>query len=211
MNRHFEVYMDESGDLGLSSRSSRYLVVVALVTSEAYRIARLVRKAHRRFGRYAKGGDEFKFNRSNEALREHFLRGIAETNSEIFWVAVTKRCWKDVSLSGSESLWFHVASRALSEASARTQAKSLRVTIDRFSSKPNANAALATRLAQTISSRHAGHFPPDVRMSLVESKESEGLQAADFVAGAVFQKIERKEDKYYRLISGRVGYGGIIR
>ncbi len=209
MHRHVEVYLDESGDLGFSDRSSKHLVIVALATAAPHSLARIVRKAHRKFSLDDGSGAEFKFNRSREPMRRFFLERVAETGSWIVWGCATKSGATQRSLGKSDLVWRYVAARTVSEMSRATRTRSIHLVLDRFSPRPNLNRALAAHLAEEAETHHAGHFPPTVRVSLVESGRSEGLQVADYVAGAVFQSVERGDSSYLRMIQSRVVHGGI--
>jgi hypothetical protein len=90
-----------------------------------------------------------------------------------------------------------------------THTKSIHLVVDRLSPRPNVNRSLAMRLVREVETHHAGHFPPTVNVSLLDSSGSEGLQVADYVAGAVFQSVERGESSYLRMIEGRVVHGEI--
>ena len=209
MHKHVEVYLDESGDLGFSNRSSKHLVIVALATSSPHTLARIVRKAHRKFSLDDGSGSEFKFNRSREPLRRFFLERIAETDSWIVWGSATKSGASRRSLGDGDSLWGYVVSRTVSEMSMATHTKSIHLVVDRLSPRPNVNRSLAIRLANEVETHHSGHFPPTVEVSLVDSKRSEGLQVVDYVAGAVFQSVERGESSYLRMIERRVVHGEV--
>lgn len=71
------------------------------------------------------------------------------------------------------------------------------------------NRSLAIRLANEVETHHFGHFPPTVEVSLVDSKRSEGLQVVDYIAGAVFQSVERGKSSYLRIIERRVVHGEV--
>ena len=209
MHNRVEVYLDESGDLGFSNRSSKHLVIVALATTSPHALARIVRKAHRKFSLDDGSVTEFKFNRSREPLRRFFLDHIAETGSWIVWGSATKSGAYQRSLGDGDSLWGYVASRTVSEMSRATHTKSIHLVVDRLSPRPNVNRPLAVRLSNEVETHHAGHFPPAVKVSLVDSSRSEGLQVVDYVAGAVFQSVERGESRYLRMIERRVVHGEI--
>ena len=91
--------------------------------------------------------------------------------------------------------------------SRRTFAKEIQVLIDRRSTEPMARRLLENRVESDITSHHAGLFPPAVRVGHQDSAGSAGIQVADFVAGAVFQGLERPHTSYLDLISGNVVSG----
>src|SRR4030042_123399 len=90
MHRRVEVYLDESGDLGSSPRSSRYFVVVAVAVAEPRELRRLVKKVQRM--RYPHVGEpmEFKFHSSPDRVRGMMCAGLARTSALIAWRGVAK-------------------------------------------------------------------------------------------------------------------------
>ena len=209
MYKHVDVYLDESRDLGFSSCSSKHFVVVALVTQEPNRLARIVRRCHRKFGSSCRGNPELKFNRCSERLRRFFLEGVSKTDSWIIWNGIEKSRVDVNTRSDKDAIWRHVASRTVSEVSRRTHARSMHIVIDRRSIKKVARKALDDLLREEVLDHHSGVFPPVVWVSHVDSTLSKGLQVVDHVAGAVFQSVERGNHAYLKMIEAKIAHGEV--
>ena len=209
MYDHVDVFLDESGDLGFSPTSSRHLVVAAVATTESRMLARIARKAHRRCGFKGRGVAEFKFNRSRDSLRRFFLGGLAATDSWMVWGAVVKSNAPPCLKEDKNELYQYLVCRTVSELSRRTHAKTVHILIDRRSTEPTVRRALEGRVKSEVATHHAGYFPPVVRVGHMDSMNSEGLQIADHVAGAVFQCLERADGSYLELIEDRIVDGRI--
>ena len=194
------MYLDESGDLGFSSRSSKHFVVVVIATREAHKLARIVRRGHRRFGAAGRSFAEIKFNSSGAQLRRYVLEGLAQTDARIVWGGVRKAPVPVGLFPEGLGLWDYVASRAISELSRRTAARSMHLTVDKFSNRLVVRMEVARRLVDETVIHHGGYFPPIVTISQIDSMKSEGLQLADFVAGAVFRSVENGDDSYLSLL-----------
>jgi hypothetical protein len=208
MHRLVEVYIDESGDLGFSASSTEHLVVVALATSTPHELSRIVRKARRRFRRSGCTNSEFKFNGSRRPMRQFFLEQLARTGSWIVWSSVLKSEFARETSASGDSLWLKTACGTVSRMVQLTDAKRIHLKVDRYSTRPNINRALAETLKDVAVRHHAGYFPPDVVVFPVDSLSSEGLQVADYVAGAVFHSVERGDPSYLGIIEEIVLRGG---
>jgi len=204
---HVDVYLDESGDLGFSERSSGCFVIVALATTEPHKLVRVIRKAHRRFSLVDGAASEFKFNRSGERLRQFILGGLVKTDSWFAWGGVVKPCVPQRFRRDREELWQYVAARTMAELSRRTYTKALHVFVERRSLRKVVRRHISERLRWEVENHHGGHFPPDVRISHIDSSMSAGLQVADHVAGAVFCSVERGNPCYVEQIKSKVSYG----
>jgi len=207
LHKHVEIYLDESGDLGFSSRSSEHFVIVALATAEPHKLIRIVRKAHRKFSLVDGAGSEFKFNRSREPLRRFLLDGIVKTDSWFVWGSVTKARIPLRLRSDKEELWQHVAARTVAELSSGTPTKAMHIVVDRRSLTKIVRHRLSERLRWEVERNHGGFFPPIVTVSHIDSAMSAGLQIADHVAGAVFLSLERGDSSFLRQIEGRTSHG----
>ena len=211
MHRHVEVYIDESGDLGFSTSSTKHLVMVALATSAPHELSRIVRKARRRFSQSDGAGSEFKFNRSGGPMRRFFLEQLARTESWIVWCSVLKSETLHEGFVDGESLWLHAACSTVSRIARLTHAKSVHLKVDRYSTRPNTDWILVETLRNVAERDYPGYFPPSVKVSLVDSLTSEGLQVADYVAGAVFHSVERGDPSYLEIITEIVLRGGPLK
>ena len=207
---HVEIYVDESGDLGVSHPlSSRYLVVDALVVDDRVALGRIARKARRLS--VAKRGvqDELKFNNSPPAIREYVLSSLAASDSTIVWAALDKtRACRTRNLRG-HGLFTYLLAKVLEGAFNRIDARNVDVIID-WSRAHYAQRTQLEPLVRLVSERsHAGYFPPDVRMSYLDSSTCLPLQVNDFVVGAAFQHIERGDSRLIELIKDRIVSGRI--
>jgi hypothetical protein len=205
MHRTIHMFVDESGDLGLSLSSSKHLVVAALATAEPRLLARIARRSRRRYG--LEGVGELKFNKDGDRLRRAVLESIGDTDSFIAWGAVIKANAPRDLKGDPNGLYQYLVRRTVSDLSMTIHAKRVRVLIDRRSTEPTVRRALEGRIASDVAMNHAGYLPPAVVVGHMDSVNSEGLQIADYVAGAVFQRLEREDGSYLRPIVDRVVRG----
>jgi hypothetical protein len=74
-----QVYIDESGDLGFSSKSTRFFVVSFMITRNHMIIdlalKRILKKLHKR-KKYSQRSSELKFSNSNNAVKNIVLKKI---------------------------------------------------------------------------------------------------------------------------------------
>jgi hypothetical protein len=208
MHRHVELYLDESGDLGFSSRSPEHFVIVALATAEPHKLVRTVRKAHRKFSLVDGAGPEFKFNRGREPLRRFLLDGVVKTNSWFAWGSIEKSRVPPWRRSDKEGLWQHAAARTVAELSRSTHTRVTHIHVDRRTLTRIVRDRLSERLRWEVERNHGGHFPPRVTVSHIDSATSAGLQIADHIAGAVFLSLERGDSSYLRRTEGKCVCGG---
>lgn len=182
-------------------------MVVALALPEPEELVRVVKRISRRhFLRFEKS-IEFKFNRSSEHARRLILDGIASTESAISWGGILKENTPRQLRDDKNELYGYLCSRATSALTRNIQSRSIHIVLDRRSSNRSIRRNLEAQLARAVLAYHPGHFSPEIRESHLDSMACEGIQAADFVAGAVFQGLERSNLTYLDRIRGRVVHG----
>ncbi len=87
------IFLDESGDLGFKSKSSRYFVVAALCTETEKTTTRCIKKVRQGLSRkYIRA--ELKFTESSDATRRRVLQCISKRDVSISYIALNKN-WVD--------------------------------------------------------------------------------------------------------------------
>jgi len=210
MRKHVDIFIDEAGDLGFESpRSSKYLIVGALATSEAQRLGRLTKKAHRKFKVSGKGAIEFKFNNSTDSTRRFFLEGVANVECWIVWGAIEKKNTRNSLKGKTDKLYNMLCGKVMVKVFQCTLADDIHLIVDRRSSKRTNRETFDHHVENILLSNHAGMFPPECRISHFDSRGNEGLQVHDFVVGAIFQKLERGNDSFLDVIKGKIQSGQV--
>ena len=207
MHRHVDVCLDESGDLGSSFGSSKYIVVAALATNEPHELKRIVRAARGRLRARDRRMVELKFNKSPDTLRRLLLADVAGTSSMVAWCGLEKSGMPHVPKPDRERLLHVMSGSVVSEIARRTHARSMSVMVDRRWTKEKQRAEFSTCIERAVSARHSGYFAPSMEVCHFDSMACEGLQVVDFVAGAVFKSIERADGSYLGIISRNIVHG----
>jgi len=206
LRKLLNIYLDESGDLGLKNeRGSRYFIVAALATFNPEAISRLVKRANRHFARERRGATEFSFHNESDLVRSHFLAGIGRCECWIAWEALDKKSnrirfppsieWRAtydrVCLSVLSTLIFSIPSKGVD------------ITVDKFYTKESWRKDFDAKMMQGIS-EVSNQIPRRIELHHSSSMNSECLQAHDFVVGSVFHMLERGSPKYYEAIKKRI-------
>ena len=168
---------------------------------------RLVRKARMKFAREIQCRPELKFTKSSDRLRRFILEGLAKTDASVVWTGIAKPTAMARRSQSADVLIRLLSRDVCSEVFGRICARSFDVVMDRRWTKEKTRNDLDEEIELAAAIRHCGHFAPDVKISHFDSRSSPGLQVADFVAGALFQKFERANGSYCDIISKEVTYG----
>ncbi|MBM4422466.1 MAG: DUF3800 domain-containing protein [Chloroflexi bacterium] len=186
---------DEAGDTGSSGYSSRYLVVAGIVCASLEPLRRLVARTRKTLGKKLRNVPELKARHSTPRLTAQFLGRIAELDIEIFAAGLDKRA---VPRPQDPEDWYR---RAYAEAVRQALAhhEQITLTMDNRYTK----AALRDKLVQFIAA-YSQRSGTALTFVYADSHRERARQAADAVAWSFFQKYERGDESFYRLIAGKV-------
>lgn len=186
------VFIDESGDLGL--HGSKYLILAALMVEETKPLNRLVRRTRRRFGKELGGATELKANKSSDEIRRYLLKKANELpGASVFFIVLEKRKLASEYLkSDKHRLYNYVAGKLAGYLP--VGGLNVDIRIDRSKGRQmleeDFNDYFASKLGQ----------PSKLGIRHSDSQNWAGLQIADFLAWACFQKFEHGNGSFIELI-----------
>jgi len=70
------VFIDESGDIGFSNKSTRYYIVACLETKRPDELSAAFKRARKKLGKGLKNIPEFKFSRSSFKVRSVVIKEL---------------------------------------------------------------------------------------------------------------------------------------
>ena len=200
------IYLDESGDLGFSSKASKYFVIAALMTKDSLRIEKCITKVRKeRLPNKYKKIPELKYHNSDNIVRRRILQCIAKTDTEIAYAILRKRqVYENLrnkpnilynflcgSLIGNIFRNYHINSR-------------VNVIVDRSLTNINREAFDEYVSYRALMSKTEIFNLDLLEINHVDSTQNRCIQAVDFVAGAIARNYEREDPLFYQIIDGRI-------
>lgn len=195
------LYLDESGDLGFSERSSSHFIIGFLVTETEVILKRQVKRVKERFG--IPQGIEAKAADSDIHFRRAMLHAIGRSQVEIHIITVYKTHVHKKLRENTNILYNYAASLLLLPFLKAKAAEAVTLVVDqRIIRVPGGKLPFDDYIKTELWGTH-GVFT-DLRIHHVDSRQSYGLQAADFVTNALFRARERGDWSLWNLIRDRV-------
>jgi len=188
-------FVDESGTAAPLS-GSHFLVVALLAAVKPRSIDLHIRRAHKKYGTSLASG-EMKANSSRAEVVEQLLRVIASEPVAIVAVVVDKQSIVRPP-SDVEEVYRQTVAQVVWHAVKRWPR------IDLCLDKRYTTKRLRYRLELEIRERISDLPQEVVIIHQEDSIAYKGLQAADYVAWAFFQKYEHGDNRFYRLIADKV-------
>lgn len=194
-------YLDESGDLGFGDGASDTFVIAAVCVDRGKQdqLKRLVRRF--KSSRSIPPSVELKANATRAVDRDRFCRELADLECSAHYIVVNKNKVKTELRRDTNILYNYVTGLMLGpllcnllQAQVHLDCRTIKV-----ASGNSLSEYLRIKLWCEMNS------PVNVALSFPDSRQSLGIQAADFVANAVFRKYERRDSSGYSALSRIIG------
>lgn len=188
------MFLDESRDLGFTPKSSKYFIIACLCVDEEKTVNRCIKTVRQGLSKKYKKA-ELKFSNSSKTTRRRVLECIALKNVSISYLALNKG-WIHSHLRDKKFVIHnYMIAQLLSELLDETSKNKTIIVIDKF--LPYKNVVDFNRYIDLKT-------PAELDIRHESSHSSNGIQAVDFIAGAIHLKYRTNEESFYSLISNKV-------
>lgn len=195
-------FVDEAGDADPYS-GSRFLVVAAFTTPIVRPIDLRVKRAHQSLGR-AVQSDELKASAQDQRVNERLLQSLAKEDISIVTAIIDKRAILRPPRD-SEDIYREAVTREVSHC------VTLWPRIELFLDQRYTNRGLQHRLERIIREGIANQHAEVVLIHQEDSRKNKGIQAADHIAWAIFQKYEAGNERFYQAIQPQIAKEEVIK
>jgi hypothetical protein len=200
-----DIYIDESGDIGLGPRSSPYFVIAALIVNDPLDIKRCFKKIRRnKLKKKFKELPELKFNSSDKVIRRRVLECIASSDIDIWCSVLRKEQLFDHLRETPQIVYNYLTGSLIAKIYLHYRpSHTFNVIVDK-----SLNGIQRELFDNYVVYKTMEHnipftpFPIPPTVIHVDSKTEPCVQAADFVAGAVHRKYRMNEHACYAIIEG---------
>ncbi|OGH67864.1 MAG: hypothetical protein A3C15_00710 [Candidatus Magasanikbacteria bacterium RIFCSPHIGHO2_02_FULL_50_9b] len=191
------IFLDESGDLGFDfskRKTSRFFIVAIILTHDRRLIQQAVKKIHKELVRaYRSNPNVLHATSERPKVVLQFLKLLSKIDCKIFVMSIDKL--KFGLQTVPKELYTMLVLHILQNLCATTRFGTKDV-VEIYASRRDTNKFMIAHFLNAITLRIRGHDKRFV-MSVRNPSDEKGLQAADFVSWAVFQKLEYGNSDYY--------------
>ncbi len=199
------VFVDESGDLGFTKKSSKYFVIASVETTDDKQFDSLFKKVRKSLKKKERDIPEFKFTKTNQDTKLKILSKIAELDVSFSAVVLDKNTVA-FHLRTKQQILYNYLTGFIVEILPVSRHRRIKLVIDKFLTNEVERSNFDEYILQKVEEvclKH-GIIVPEVRVNHASSQSHCGLQVADFVAGSIFNKYERGYEKYYTIIKPKI-------
>lgn len=208
-----KLYIDECGDLGFSDKATQFFIIAFLMTyNEWEQIIKFRRLLKRLRQRKKYKHDELKFSKANDDVRKIILKEICAYDCNFGFVILNKikvheHLRRDLNLLYRYVVIDPIVGMVIPYLSER---ETLNVIVDRSISKGmlqhefNSYVELKGYYYSKASNRQVPLYREQIHTEHVDSQREPCLQIVDCLAGAEFQRFERKIYDYHNIINPKI-------
>ena len=198
------IFLDESGDLGFSTRSSRWFVITVVLTSNHRRIEKCVKRVHKGLKKKYKRVKELHAYHSDAITKRRILRLLSEVDDlQIFCIVLNKRKVYIDLRRQKNYLYNYTANILLDRIYNRKIVKNdnkVLIYIDQRETNKFLKKNFEDYLSNNLIQRGNSNFEIKIKASHTEKC----LQAVDFISWAIFRKYERGDYEYYNIVESKI-------
>lgn len=193
---------DESGNFG---RQGRYFVIACVGGENMKSLENAMKKAvlntKKQFPIY-KNKREIKASEANPVIKDYFLRRIASKELDIRYVVADLHHCKQKLLNDENILYNFLLHFLIVPVAKKSEVKELTLNLDKRTIKVQSGNSFEHYIKGKLILEL--DLDIDIHVNYIESHNYYPIQAADFIANAVYAKYERGCIDYYNLIKHKI-------
>lgn len=203
------IFIDESGDLGFNFDSkkkqgpSRFFVLIAAKVTQPKQIYRVMKRARqRKLKKEYKKKPELKFSNTGPEIRRRILEDLARCEIELYYVIIDKKKVKPELHDQKVILYSYLLKILFEKCFKYAPADSkINIIFDRVFTQTQQEALKIYLLTQN---KAMLGIQSKLNITHDNSQNDPGLQATDFLVGAMAQKYERGNPDYINIVKRKV-------
>lgn len=193
------LFLDESGDLGFGTGSTRYFIIGFIAVNDEVKFRRKIRRVKKRLG--LSGQVELKAFHSSDAVRLEVLKAIAASDIQIQTVSVFKPKVYDHLRTDTNILYNYAAKWLLIPFLEERQYNHVRIIVDMRITKLSSGMRFDDYIKAELWGERG--IPTRLEVHHLDSMHSLGLQAVDFVTHALFRGRERDDWRFWNIVKSK--------
>ena len=204
------IFLDESGDLGFSDRSSRWFILTIALTGNHRKIEKCVKKVHGGLKKKFKKIKELHAYHADSATRKRVLKELSGVEDlQIFCIILNKKKVY-VDLQNQKSYLYNYTANILLDRLYNkkdlSNGEQVLICIDQRETNKFLKKNFEDYLTKSLAKRGCNRFKIKIKPSHTEKC----LQAVDFISWAIFRKYERGDYEYYEMIKNKVAEESLL-
>lgn len=198
------IFLDESGDLGFSERSTKWFIITIAITSNHRRVEKCVKKIHKGLRKKYKKVNELHAYRADAITKKRMLRLLSQINDLYVNCIVLNKSRVYIDLRKQKNYLYNYTANILLE---RLHSKNIIKKNDEiliYIDQRDTNKFLKQNFEKYLSGNLIKRGNNNFTIQIKPSHTEKCLQAVDFISWAIFRKYEQKDYEFYNIIKDKI-------
>lgn len=196
------IFLDESGDLGFSKKSSKWFILTIVLTNNHRKIEKCIKKIHKGLRKKYKKVGELHAYHSHDTTRKKLLKLLSELEDlNIFCVVIKK---EDIYIDFQNQknyLYNYTANILLQRIYNKKLFNDDKVLI--YIDQRETNRFLKKNFEDYLN-KSLSKWNKKIEIKIKPSHTEKCLQAVDFISWSIFRKYEFDDNQYYQIIKSKI-------
>lgn len=198
------IFLDESGDLGFSKKSSKWFLFTLIIIEDKRSLERVVKKVWKSLYKKHKHVGELHAFHEKEMTRKKMLRMLNEIKDVQVMTVVLNKEKVHISLREQKNILYNYVANILLEKIHKTPNFNNEQIIELVVDRKDTKKSLRKNFIEYLTASIKGRGVKDCKIELHSSHDNKSLQAVDFVSWAIFRKYEYADFEYYEIIKDKI-------
>jgi len=198
------IYMDESGDMGFSKKSSKWFLFTLALVDDKKALERVIKKVWKTIRKKHKHAGELHASHEKDVTITRVLQLLSELSDLKIVTIILNKEKVHLDLQEQKNYLYNYTANIVLDRLINTKildkSQILSLIVDRKDTKKNLRDNFISYITEAMHKRDHKNF----NMTLTASHDDKCLQAVDFISWAIFRKYERGDFEYYEIIRSKI-------
>lgn len=196
------IYIDESGDLGLTKKSKRYFLIALSVSEDNRKFDIFMRRVRKKkLSKKDRKKSELKAFEASDAFLRYFYDHIKSLDFQIVAVCLDKRDIPNYLKKEEGLIYIQMIEKGL-EILVKQNPNKIIITVDRRHYQKVTKEAFNLTLKNFLLVDKK--FKKPIMIHQIDSDTNRNIQFADFIVYAFGRKYNFRDSRYYKLLKGKI-------
>lgn len=198
------IFLDESGDLGFKSSSSKWFLFTIAIVSDSRSLERVIKRIWRPLKKKHKRLGELHAYHADAITRTRVLQRLSELEDLKVLTIILNKKKVYVDLQNQKNYLYNYTANILLDRLHSSGLLKIGEAIELYIDRKDTNKRLRENFVEYLNNAMLVRRDGVFRVTLHASHENKSLQAVDFISWAIFRKYEHGDFEYYELIKSKI-------
>jgi hypothetical protein len=198
------IFLDESGDLGFSKKSSKWFLFTLVIVVEKRTLERVVKKVWKTLRKKHKHLNELHASHEKREVRIRMLRQLAGLSDLKVMTILLNKKKVYVDLQNQKNYLYNYTANLLLDRLHNKKLLNKGENIDLVIDRKDTKKSLRENFVDYLTSSMQKRINCDFKIALHASHENKSLQAVNFISWAIFKKYEHGNYEFYEIIKSKI-------